>query len=89
MIQPIGYRALIKQVQEGKTKGGLILPENVSGQRGILGVGEVVAVGKSRRVKVGDRVYYRKMAGNEVEIDGEKYSLVATKFIAAKEDGSK
>jgi co-chaperonin GroES (HSP10) len=40
-------------------------------------------------VKVGDRVYYRKMAGNEVEIDGEKYSLVATKFIAAKEDGSK
>jgi co-chaperonin GroES (HSP10) len=81
-VQPVGYRALIQHEKEEKTKGGLILPENVS-HKGTMALGVVKAVGKSKRVKVGDRVFFRKMAVNELEIDGQEFSLIDTKHILA------
>ena len=81
-VQPVGYRALIKEQKEEKTKAGLILPDNAP-QKGVMALGVVEAVGKSKRVKVGDRVFFRKMAGNELEIDKEKFYLIDTKYILA------
>lgn len=82
-IQPIGYRCLIEQVKEGKTKGGLILPENAT-EKGLLGRGVIKKVGKSKWLKEGDKVYYRKVATDEFELDGKKYNLVKNKYIYAK-----
>ena len=82
-IQPIGYRCLIEQVKEAETKGGLILPENAT-QKGILGQGVIKKVGKSKWLKEGDKVYFVKVATDELELDGKMYSLVKNKFIYAK-----
>ena len=83
MIQPIGYRCVILPDKEQKTKGGLLVPDNYE-ERGRLGLGKVVAVGKSKRVKVGDRVYYRKMATDLVDIDGVEHLIVKTRDVFAK-----
>lgn len=83
MIQPIGYRSLIRPLKDDKTKGGLFIPDNVN-QKGILTKGEIVRVGKSKYVKEGDVVYYMKMATDEIDEDGITYSLIKNKHILAK-----
>lgn len=84
MVQAVGYRSLIKHEQLETTKGGLVLPDGMDGQKGALGKGEIISVGKSRWLKAGDKVYYKRYAVDEVEIEGEKYSLVNNKYILAK-----
>ena len=83
MVQAIGYRSLIKHDKQETTKGGLVLPDGVQ-EKGAMGRGEIMSVGRSKWLKVGDKVYFRKFAVDEVEIDGEKYSLIGNKHILAK-----
>ncbi len=91
-IEPLYDRVVVKKVeQEQKTPGGIILPDTAKEEPQI---GEVVAVGEGKplengqvrpmQVKKGDKVIYSKYAGNEVELDGEKYLIVKEEDILAK-----
>jgi chaperonin GroES len=78
-FRPLHDRVVIRRVeQEGKTKGGIIIPDNAKEKPQ---EGEVIAVGPGAHdekgklvpieVKAGDRVLFGKWSGSEVKIDGE------------------
>ena len=90
-IKPLYDRVVVKKTEvEQKTAGGIILPDTAKEESQI---GEVVAVGEGRllvngevrplKVQEGDNVLYRKYAGNEVELDGEKYLIIREEDILA------
>ncbi|WP_022847014.1 MULTISPECIES: co-chaperone GroES [unclassified Desulfurobacterium] len=90
-LKPLYDRVVVKKVEmEQKTAGGIILPDTAKEESQI---GEVVAVGEGKlldngevrplKVKAGDRVLYSKYAGNEVELDGEKYLIIREEDILA------
>ena len=92
-IQPLSDRVLLKAVEaENVTKSGIILPQNANKERPNLY--EVVAVGPGREdangklqkidLKAGDRVLSGQYSGDEVEVDGMKYKIVAYEYILAK-----
>ncbi len=83
-LRPLNDRILIKRVpSEEKTKGGLFIPENAKEKPQ---EGEVIAVGEGRHlengkvrpleVKKGDRVFFRKYAGNEVTLDNVEHVIL-------------
>lgn len=80
-IRPIGKRALIEQVSDEKTVGGLIIPEGADKKP--IGKGVVRAVWAHKELKVGDVVLYKKWALDEVEINNVKYSILKTRDILA------
>jgi len=78
-FKPLHDRLLLKPMTaETKTKSGIIIPDTAQ-EKPMQG--EVVAVGKGRRledgrlqaldVKVGDKVIYGKWSGTEVKLGGE------------------
>lgn len=78
-FRPLHDRVVIRRIEEeGKTKGGIIIPDNAKEKPQ---EGEVIAVGPGARdekgqivpveVKVGDRVLFGKWTGSEVRIDAE------------------
>ena len=78
-FRPLHDRVVVKRVEEeGKTKGGIIIPDTAKEKPS---QGEVTAVGPGGRdeagklipidVKVGDRVLFGKWSGTEVKIDGQ------------------
>ncbi len=84
-LKPLDDRVVIKQSEaEEKTRGGIILPDAAKEKPQM---GKVVAVGPGKlldngergamNVKKGDEVIYGKYSGTEVEVDGEKYVIVA------------
>ena len=82
-IKPLGDRVLIKPIeQEEKTPSGIYIPETAKEKSQ---QGEVIAIGDDEKIKVkpGDIVIYEKYAGNEIEIDNEKYLIVQNKEILA------
>jgi len=90
-IIPLFDNVLIKPLQaEGKTAGGIILPDTVKEKPQI---GEVMAIGEGgfdengKRmpmvVKVGQKVMYKKWGGNEVKVNGEDWTIVEQKDILA------
>ncbi len=91
-IQPLGNRVLVKpqEVQE-KTPGGLVIPPNASDEKK-PSFGEVIKLGKGKDkagkllkfdVKIGDMVYFKKYAPEEVEINGEELYILDTEDILA------
>jgi len=77
-VKPIGERVLIKPTPvDSKTKGGIIIPDTAK-EAPLRG--QVVAVGSSKEgimtLQVDDWVYYGKYAGQEIEVDGEKYVIM-------------
>jgi chaperonin GroES len=82
-VKPMDDRVLIKQSQaEEVTAGGIVLPDTAKEkpQRGVVkavGPGKLLDSGKRGKIglKAGDKVFYGKYAGTEVEIDGEKYVI--------------
>ncbi|MFZ5800269.1 MAG: co-chaperone GroES [Candidatus Omnitrophota bacterium] len=91
-IKPLGDRVVIKPLEaEGKTKGGIVLPDTAKEKPQ---EGKVVAVGKGKtldngtvvalEVKVDDRVLYGKYSGNEITTkDGEELLIVREEDILA------
>ncbi|MCL5781314.1 molecular chaperone GroES [Desulforamulus profundi] len=84
MIKPLGDRVVVKAIpQEEKTKSGIVLPDTAKEKPQ---QGEVIAVGPGRLLengqratidlKVGDKVFFSKYAGNEVKIDEEEYLIL-------------
>ncbi len=75
-IKPIGERIVVKpSEQETKTSSGIYLPDSAKEKQNY---GEVVAIGKidDEELKIGDKVLYAKYGGTEIELDGEKYTIL-------------
>jgi chaperonin GroES len=83
-IRPLNDRVIIKRVEEGEqVRGGIIIPDAA---REKPQEGEVVAVGKGKRLdsgeyvgldlQEGDKVLFGKYAGTEVKLDGEDYLIM-------------
>jgi len=83
-LRPLDDRVVIKQSEaEEKTSGGIILPDTAKEKPQIgkviaTGPGELLDDGKRGKmsVKKNDEVIYAKYAGNDIEIDGEKYVIL-------------
>jgi len=83
-FRPLHDRVLVRRVaEEGKTAGGIIIPDTAKEKPM---EGEVVAVGPGARsddgeirpldVKVGDRVLFGKWSGTEIKLDGEELMIM-------------
>jgi chaperonin GroES len=83
-FRPLHDRILVKRVeQEGKTSGGIIIPDTAKEKPQ---EGEVIAVGQGVRgedgeripldVKTGDRVLFGKWSGTEVKIEGQELLIM-------------
>jgi chaperonin GroES len=83
-FRPLHDRVVIRRVEEeGKTKGGIIIPDSAKEKPQ---EGEVVAVGPGAHdeqgrlvpleVKAGDRVLFGKWSGSEVKIDGQDLMIM-------------
>mgnify|MGYP001211972603 CR=1 FL=1 len=83
-MRPLDDRVVIEQHKaEDKTSGGIVLPEQAKEKptRGtVLAVGPGKLLDSGNRgvmcVKVGDDVFYSKYAGNEVDIESKKYTVL-------------
>jgi chaperonin GroES len=83
-IRPLQDRVIVKRIEEeGKTKGGIIIPDTAK-EKPMEGL--VVAVGKGKTaddgklikldVKAGDRILFGKYSGTEVKIDGDELLIM-------------
>lgn len=83
-IRPLYDRIVVKRVEEQETKvGGLFIPDSAKEKPQ---EGEVVAVGKGKRledgkvvpldVQAGDRILFGKYSGSEIRIDGEELLIM-------------
>jgi|SRR5437868_14041384 chaperonin GroES len=83
-IRPLNDRVIIKRIEEGEQiRGGIIIPDAA---REKPQEGEVIAVGKGKRldsgeyigldVQAGDVVLFGKYAGTEVKLDGQEYLIM-------------
>src|SRR3982750_1974082 len=84
-IRPLYDRIVVKRIgeEEQKTSGGLIIPDSAKEKPQ---EGEVVAVGKGKRledgkmvaldVQVGDRILFGKYSGSDIKLDGNEYLIM-------------
>ena len=90
-LQPLGDRVVLKREEaEGKTAGGIVLPDSAQDKPAR---GRVVSVGDGRllddgtrskmQVKAGDRVLFSSYAGDEFRIDEQDLVLMREDDILA------
>ncbi len=83
-IRPLYDRIVVKRIEETETvQGGIIIPDTAKEKPQ---EGEVVAVGKGKRledgkvvpldVQAGDRILFGKYSGSEIKIDGNEYLIM-------------
>lgn len=83
-IRPLYDRIVVKRIEEKEqVQGGIIIPDTAKEKPQ---EGEVVAVGRGKRlengnlvpldVKVGDRILFGKYSGNEIKLDGVEYLIM-------------
>src|SRR5580704_8660762 len=83
-IRPLYDRVVVKRVEEQQAmQGGLYIPDSAKEKPQ---EGEVVAVGKGKRlengtlvpldVQAGDRILFGKYSGNDIKLDGEEYMIM-------------
>ncbi|MCK1745204.1 co-chaperone GroES [Bradyrhizobium sp. 139] len=83
-FRPLHDRVVVKRIDaEGKTAGGIIIPDTAKEKPS---QGEVTAVGPGGRdesgklipidVLVGDRVLFGKWSGTEVKLDGQELLIM-------------
>ena len=81
---PLHDRILVRRIEEGETtRGGIIIPDSAKEKPQ---EGEVVAVGKGKRledgklvpldVAVGDRILFGKYSGSDIKLDGDEYMIM-------------
>ena len=90
-IRPLYDRIVVKRIEEQETvKGGIIIPDTAKEKPQ---EGEVVAVGKGKRledgkvvpldVSVGDRILFGKYSGQAVKVDGNEVLVMREEDILA------
>ena len=84
-IRPLYDRVVVKRVEDkdAAMQGGLYIPDSAKEKPQ---EGEVVAVGKGKRledgklvaldVQVGDRILFGKYSGSDIKLDGEEYMIM-------------
>jgi chaperonin GroES len=83
-IRPLYDRIVVKRIEEKEQmQGGLYIPDSAKEKPQ---EGEVVAVGKGKRledgkvvpldVQAGDRILFGKYSGNDIKIDGEELLIM-------------
>ncbi|TWI10340.1 co-chaperone GroES [Aerolutibacter ruishenii] len=90
-IKPLYDRVVLKRMEEEKlSAGGIVIPDSATEKPSKA---EVVAVGEGKvldsgsvrapKVKVGDKVYFKKYGGTEVKHEGQDYLIVSEDDILA------
>ena len=83
-IRPLYDRLVVKRIEEEQQMhGGLYIPDSAKEKPQ---EGEVVAVGKGKRledgkvvpldVQAGDRILFGKYSGSDIKLDGEEYLIM-------------
>ncbi len=83
-IRPLYDRIVVKRIEEEETVlGGIIIPDTAKEKPQ---QGEVVAVGKGKRledgklvpldVQVGDRILFGKYSGSDIRLDGNEFLIM-------------
>jgi chaperonin GroES len=83
-IRPLHDRIVVRRIEQKETmQGGLYIPDSAKEKPQ---EGEVVAVGKGKRledgkvvaldVQAGDRILFGKYSGSDIKIDGEEYLIM-------------
>ncbi len=83
-LKPLGDKVVVQLMElEDKTASGLYLPDSAKKKPQ---EGKVIAVGNGRTldngeknkltVQVGDRVLFSKYGGNEVDVDGQEFTIL-------------
>jgi chaperonin GroES len=83
-IRPLYDRIVVKRIdQQEQMQGGLYIPDSAKEKPQ---EGEVVAVGKGKRledgklipldVEVGDRILFGKYSGSDIKLDGEELLIM-------------
>lgn len=83
-IRPLYDRIVVKRVEEKEQmQGGLYIPDSAKEKPQ---EGEVVAVGKGKRledgkvipldVEVGNHILFGKYSGSDIKLDGEEYLIM-------------
>jgi len=83
-IRPLYDRIVVKRIDEQETtRNGIVIPDSAQEKPQ---EGEVMAIGKGKRledgtvvaldVKAGDRVLFGKYSGNEIKIEGIEYIIM-------------
>ena len=83
-FRPLHDRVLLKRIEpEGKTAGGIIIPDTAKEKPQ---QGKVIAVGTGKlddsgkkipfNVKKGDQVLMPKYGGTEIKLDGKEYQIM-------------
>ena len=83
-FRPLNDRVLIKRTEsETKTAGGLFIPDSAKEkpQEGLViavGEGKHLDNGKVKAldVKAGDRIFFRKYAGNDITLEGVEHVIL-------------
>ena len=95
-IRPLYDRIVVKRLEEKETKvGGLFIPDSAKEKPQ---EGEVVAVGKGKRledgkvipldVKVGDKILVGKYSGSEIKLDGNELLIMREDEVLGILEGS-
>jgi len=83
-IRPLYDRIVVKRIENTEQmQGGLYIPDTAKEKPQ---EGEVVAVGKGKRledgkvialdVQVGDKILFGKYSGSDIKLDGEEYMIM-------------
>ena len=83
-IRPLYDRIVVKRIEEQETtRNGIVIPDSAKEKPQ---EGEVMAIGKGKRlddgkmvaldVKAGDRILFGKYSGNEIKLDGTEYIIM-------------
>ena len=84
-IRPLYDRVVVKRIEDNETsmQGGLYIPDSAKEKPQ---EGEVVAIGKGKRlengtlvpleVQPGDRILFGKYSGSDIKLDGQEYMIM-------------
>src|SRR6476660_7120790 len=83
-IRPLYDRVVVRRIEQKETmQGGLYIPDSAKEKPQ---EGEVVAIGKGKRledgklvpldVQVGDRILFGKYSGSDIKLDGDEYLIM-------------
>ena len=96
-IRPLYDRIVVKRIdQQEQMQGGLYIPDTAKEKPQ---EGEVVAVGKGKRledgklvpldVQVGDRILFGKYSGSDIKLDGNEYLIMREDEVLGILEGAK
>jgi len=91
-LQPLGDRLIVEPISEDEvTKAGIILPDTVDKEKPekgrvlFLGSGKLLDNGQrlAWEIKVGDVVFFKKYAPDEIKVEDKTYLILSESDILA------